>query len=349
MNQQMNVLFIGLGGIGQRHLRILNELFPEYKITAYRKNKRTFEICDNLKINKRVNIEDKYSIISFNSIDQALKSSPDFAIVSNPTSLHVSTALQLAKEKIPILIEKPLSDSTEGLDELVHLSEVNNTFIMVGYMMRFNPCAKLLKQYIDDGALGRIYNIIINVNSYMPSWHEYEDYKEFYAGRKDLGGGVILTEIHEIDLLHWFFGPPIRVTAIGGKMSNLDIEVEDTVSVIMEQNHNKHTFPISINMSFVQKTPLRDFLILGEYGQLKWNILSNDLVFNDYEHDQHNKHVFPNFDRNDMFRDQMNHFIECLNNKKSPITEIKKIMGGHKTALAIKESMGKKEFTFLEP
>ena len=88
--------------------------------------------------------------------------------------------------------------------------------------------------------------------------------------------GVFQGLLDPIDLLYWLFGKPAKVAAIGGKLSNLQFDVEDTVSILMEQFEGTHFFPVSINMSFVQKTPLRDLMILGEFGSLKWDILKND-------------------------------------------------------------------------
>ena len=340
-------LFIGLGGAGQRHLRILKELQPDIQVAAVRKRGRTFEIRDDMRPDNSVNLEDKYKIQRFKHISDSMVFQPDFAIVANPTSLHVETVIELVENRIPVLVEKPISNSNDGLDKLLFLSKGNETPVMVGYMMRFNPCVKLLKRYLDKIALGRIYNIIVNINSYMPAWHGYESYNEFYAGRKDLGGGVVLTEIHEIDLLYWFFGRHSKLAAIGGNISNFKIDVEDTVSVIMEQNDNTNCFPVSVNMSFVQKTPVRNFLILGEFGRLEWDIINNRLQFDDYEHDLHETHQFPEFDRKDMFRDQMNHFLDCLKNSTSPLTELGKVLGGQYTALAVKEALAKQHFAVL--
>jgi predicted dehydrogenase len=335
----VKVLFIGLGGIGQRHLRILKKLYPDSEIAAVRSRGRTFEIGDNLMPDNNVDLVEKYNIHTFTSISEAKEFSPDFAIVANPTSMHISTAEELVKNKIPVLIEKPVSNTTEGLENLLALSHENETPVMIGYMMRFHPCAIQLKSYIDDNALGNIYSAIVTVNSYMPSWHQYEGYNKFYAGQKKLGGGVVLTEIHEIDLLHWLFGAPDKIYAVGGKLSNLDLDVEDTVSVLMEQKINDRLFPVNINMSFVQKAPIRKMLILGEYGSLDWDISNNILRLDDYENNIHKEHNFPEFERNDMFSDQMKNFIGSLQNGVIPLSALENVIGGHMTALSIRKAI----------
>ena len=107
MSECMKVLFIGLGGIGQRHLRILKKILPDAKISAVRHSGRVNEITDTLQLNSDVNIERKYDIDIYTSIEEAVIDKPDFAIVANPTSLHVETAFELVKNKIPVLSLSP--------------------------------------------------------------------------------------------------------------------------------------------------------------------------------------------------------------------------------------------------
>ena len=335
----MKVLFIGLGGIGQRHLRILKSIMPNAAISAVRHSTQVSEITDTLELNDDVNIVKKYNIKIYHSLDKAMIAKPDFAIVANPTSLHVVTANKLVENKIPVLLEKPISNSDHGVDDLVALSLKNNTPVMIAFMMRFHPCAILLDKYIRDQVLGNIYNISINVNSYMPSWHKYEKYNSFYAGRNDLGGGVVLTEIHEIDLLNNFFGMPDELYAIGGKRSPLDLDVEDNVSVLMGYKRNGSEFAVTLNMSFVQQAPIREFRIFGEYGSILWNISENSIVLNDYTNGFIDEHCFDEFQRNDMFRDQMTHFIESIENNRIPLTDLSNVIGGHRISLNIKKSL----------
>jgi len=336
----MKVLFFGLGGIGQRHLRILKMLQPNVEIAAVRGIGRKFEIGDDLCPNYEIDIVSKYSISVYSSLESALDFRPHFAVVSNPTSLHVSTSKALLECGIPVFLEKPISDSMEGLNELLILSREKNISVMVGYMMRFNPCSLRLKDLIENKRIGRIYSINLNINSYMPGWHRYERYNEFYAGVKSLGGGVILTEIHELDLLTWYFGTPERLWAVGGKLSDLDIDVEDTVSILMEQKFDGDSFPINISMSFVQPAPYRKMIILGEKGKIEWDIGAAELEVVDKIEKTQEVFRIPGFQRNEMFVDQLNHFTECLQKGKEPVTSLFNVIDGHLVALTIKEALG---------
>ena len=335
----MKVLFVGLGGIGQRHLRNLRTIIPDLEVGAIRTKGRTFEISNELIPDYNTNIISKYNIKTFASINEAVTFEPDFAVVTNPTSAHIRTVNELVNNKIPAFMEKPISDNYDGLDQLLKNSEENNIPVMIGYMMRFHPCSVKLNNILRDERLGKIYSVVLMVNSYMPGWHKYEKYNEYYVGQKCLGGGVVLTEIHELDLLHWFFGSPKKLSVVGGKLSSLDIDVEDTVSVLCEQEFNENRFPVNISMSFVQQAPYRRMLVFGEFGKIEWDIMRSEIVVEDIVHDVKETYNDPGFERNDMFIKEMEHFIECLSSKRTPITALQNVIDGHLTALKIKTSL----------
>jgi predicted dehydrogenase len=341
----MKALFIGLGGIGQRHLRNLLKLRPDVQIAAVRHKGRTFEITDTLTANHDVNIVDKYQIKVYSTLNDALSFYPDFALVTNPTSLHLSTCQELVDYGIPVLVEKPLSATPEGLANLLNSAFKKKVEVAVGYQLRFHPCAKKLKSLIDQNYLGKLFSVQILINSYMPEWHPYENYKDYYVGRKDLGGGVVLTEIHEIDLLHWYMGTPNKLWAVGGKLSSLDLDVEDTVDVLIEYEFNGTKLPVSIHMSYVQPPPSRQFIIRGEKGTLTWE-MGNGIIMNSIS--QNSEHFIPeNFERNQMFIDLIADFMDSIESGKPSKTSLKKIIGGHKTALRIKDSLVSGKITTL--
>ena len=87
----------------------------------------------------------------------------------------------------------------------------------------------------------------------MPGWHPYEDYRALYAARADLGGGVVLSQIHEFDYLYALFGLPRRLFAIGGHLSHLEIDVEDVASTLMEFNVDGHILPVHLQQDYLQR------------------------------------------------------------------------------------------------
>ena len=120
---------------------------------------------------------------------------------------------------------------------------------MVGFQLRYSPVILKIKEILDSGILGKLLSIRSEVCEYMPWFHKYEDYREIYASKESLGGGVVLTQIHEIDFLIHLFGMPKSLYAIGGKRSKLEIDVEDNVDVLMDMNG----IAVSLHMDFLQK------------------------------------------------------------------------------------------------
>ena len=334
----MKALFIGLGGAGQRHLRNLLQLLPDVEIAAVRNQKRSFEITPTLQADHGVDILQKYGIKEYPNIDEAANFHPDFAIVANPTSAHLETCQKLVDLKIPHFVEKPISADLEGMAELVESVEKSKILLAVGYQMRFHPLAQKMKDLLVQEALGRIFSVQININSYMPDWHSYESYKDYYVGRKDLGGGVVLTEIHEIDLLSWFFGMPKRLWAIGGTYSDLDIEVEDTANALLQYDSKQGSFPVNVHMSYAQKTPGRYILVHGENGSLHWDI-QEGLRYQNVSNHEDEFFSFKKFERNQMFLDLMSDFLNALDSGNAPLAPLSDILGGQLIALTIKKSL----------
>jgi predicted dehydrogenase len=339
----VKALFVGLGGVGQRHLRNLRRLRPDAELLAVRTRGRSFEIKDDLTPDHGVDIVKKYAIRVFGRIEDAAKAMPDFAIVSNPTSLHVETTCGLLKRGIPVLLEKPISDSEEGLDELVELSRKKGVPVMVGYMMRFHPSAERMEGLLKAQAIGPVHSAVLISHSYVPSWHNYEQPKEFYAGSRSLGGGAVLTEIHELDLLHWYFGAPRRLWALGGKMSALGLDVEDTASSLLEFEQGGRCFPVSVNVSFAQTVPLRRFMVFGERGRIQWDILADRIAVEDHARGLNDVFEVPGFQRNDLFVRELEHFLDCLATKQEPKTALPLVLAGHCTALKIRAAVLPKE------
>lgn len=340
----MRALFYGLGGIGQRHLRLFRELQPDAEIGAVRVKNRQFEINDSLAADNCVDLTQKYDIKTFPSTKQALDFRPDIAIVANPTSAHVTTALELLAHGIPVFVEKPLSHSMSGVNKLLRLSKDNNVPLFVGYMMRFHPAAIKLKELIEKKVVGKIYNVHVAINSYFPNWHPYESYTDLYAASKVLGGGVVLTEIHEIDLLCWYFGAPSRVASMGGTLSQLDIDVEDTASILMQNSFDSYPFFTTIQMSFVQKHLLRELTIQGEHGYLRWDISTGKINLSNHYNKLNKEWGYADVERNDLFRSQLRHIIDSIQNGSNVERGHDAIVTTQLTAMGIHRSLESGQF-----
>ena len=251
---------MGYGSIGKRHTdNLLN--IGKLEIIVYSKNKESFKL-----VKKGVKI--------CTSFKDALKEKPDISIICNETSFHVDTAIKLAKINSHLFIEKPLSHSLVNLTKLLKIVKRKKLITMVGCNMRFHDGIKSIKKLLDKNELGQIFSVTAENGSYMPDWHPGEDYRISYASNKKMGGGVVLTQIHEIDYLFWFFGKVSNVLSISDKLSDLQLDVEDFSSSILKFKNN---IVAEIHLDYYQKPSVRKCKIIGRKGKIIWNYENNHL------------------------------------------------------------------------
>lgn len=334
----MKILFIGLGSAGQRHLRNLKRILgDDVQLIAYRvrKFKRMFD--DNLNVVENQDVQAAYNIQVFDDLLEALQEKPDIAFIANPNSMHIETALQVAKEGVDIFLEKPVSDSMEGLDELISVVEEKKIILYVGYQMRLHPCIMKLKKDIDKKRIGEIVSVDCQMGELLSQMHKYEDYRDMNEAKKSTGGGVVLCQIHELDYLCWIFGMPAEVYSVGGKYSSLEIEVEDGATTICKYDSNGHVFPVVVHQDFLQTPPVRQCKVIGTEGQIEVDLLQNRYVLFDKKTVKEER--FANFSRNDMFMEEVKCFMDYVKTRKQETLTLQEGIKSLKIALAIKESM----------
>lgn len=336
----MRVLFCGLGGIGQRHLRNLRFILgDDLDVHAFRVRRQMHKLHDNLSIEPEANVEIDYSIVVHTSLHQAIAIKPDAVFVCNPSSLHTQVALAAAKAGAHIFIEKPVANSMDGLDELLEIVSSNKLVCYVGYNFRFHPGLMRLKSLVEEQYFGNIVSVKAEIGEYLPNWHIYEDYRDMYAARKDLGGGVILSQIHEMDLIYWYFGLPDTIICRGGKLSNLDIDVEDTATSLMQYDGMYGRFPIILHQDFIQRPPTRTFKIAGDKGVAKIDLIQQMLHIYNHHGELKEALDYSSFQRNNMFLQQTEHFIECIRKKEKPQADLYTGIQSLRLALAAKKSL----------
>jgi predicted dehydrogenase len=337
----MRVLFVGLGGIGQRHLRNLRLILgSEVQVSAYRVRGLSTTVNDRLEIESGVNFEEKYGVKVHRQLDEALAVPPDAVFICNPTRMHIPVALAAAKAGAALFIEKPLSDSLDGVEALRELVAARGLVTLVAYQLRFHPLLRGLKAIVTDDSFGRPVAVRADVAEYLPSFHPYEDYRQLYASRQALGGGVVVSQIHEFDYLFSLFGLPARIFAVGGRLSRLEIDVEDVASVLMEYDGGGgRRFPVHLHQDYLQKPPSRTCMVLGEGGKVMIDFHALTLTYFDEKGAVRSQLAYPKFNRNQLFIDEMRHFLSCVAGKEAPIVPLESGLQSLRMALAAKQSI----------
>ena len=336
----MKILIAGLGGIGQRHVRNLRTLLgPQAEIVAYRVRRDSPTLTDSLGVEPGADVDEKYGLRVMTDLDDALGEGPDAVLVCNPSSLHLSVALKAARAGAGLFIEKPVSADLDGVGELIQLVESQRLVGLVGYQMRFHPCLVRVATLLAKGAIGRVVAVRIEVGEYLPGWHTYEDYRQMYASRTDLGGGVILSQIHELDYVYWLFGMPRRVFALGGHLTRLEIDVEDTASILLECSVDGRAIPVHVHQDYIQRPSSRTCEIVGDAGKILVDLRLLTLTAYDGEGNVIESLENPGFERNQLFLDEMTHFLSCLAGRESPRVSVRDGARSLAIALAAKKSI----------
>jgi predicted dehydrogenase len=323
--KNIKFLVVGAGSIGSRHLRNLIAL-----------GARNVEVCEPAAVSRR-KLSEWFRGPVHTRLSSALKSKPDAVLITTPTHLHTPAAIECAKAGCHLFIEKPLSHEMKDLEKLAGLVNRKGLVCLVGCNMRFHPGLMLLKQCLEKGKIGTVWGVRMQFGHYLPNWRPGRDYRKTYSARGEQGGGVILDCIHELDYARWFFGHVSQAVAYAPKGSILGIDVEENVNIMLSTRHNAW---IEIHLDYLQKAYKRRCSVFGENGALEWDWQIPGVRWFDAGSKTW-KHLGANlqFETNDMYLSEMQHFLRCLCKKEEPIQNLKRAGEVLCLALALKKSL----------
>jgi predicted dehydrogenase len=319
----LRALLVGLGSIGQRHARNLRTLLgADVELLAYRARGLSHLIVDGGVADPRDTVADQLAICELTDLNEAIARRPHVAFICNPTRLHLPVAQRLADAGCHLFIEKPVSDTLDGVDELARTVSDRDLVAVVGCQLRFHPLLRRVYALLSEHAIGRVIAARIAVGEFLPGWHPYEDYRTSYAARRDLGGGVILTLIHELDYAFWLFGAPRTLFAVGGHLSDLELDVEDTASILMNCGTEARALPVHVQMDFLQRPPTRGCEIIGSAGKITVDLVGATLRHYDADGKLADELVAADHERNRLFLDELTHFLACVRRREQPLVPL---------------------------
>ena len=257
----MKVLIIGLGSIALKHIKALQELYPSVVIYALR---RKGELSKKL--------EGVIEVFNINDIEVDTLS---FILISNPTAVHYQTIKEVIAYKKPLFIEKPLfSDLSKEANELVTKVEKQETPTYVACNLRFLECIAKVKELIVGK---RINEVNVYCGSYLPDWRPNVDFRKVYSANKEMGGGVHIDLIHELDYVYWLFGAPIHTQSFFSNKSSLNITAYDYANYLWEYDD----FSVSVVLNYYRRDSKRTLEILTDEGTYLVDLLKNTILYND--------------------------------------------------------------------
>lgn len=331
----MKFLIVGLGSIGRRHLRNLLAL-GEKDLVLLRSHRSTLP-------------DDELAGFPVETdLAEALRvHRPQAVIIGSPTSLHLDAAVPAARAGCHILLEKPVSHSLERLDDLREGMQQTGSRVLVGFQFRYHPTLNKARELIAHGLLGTPLAAHAHWGEYLPNWHPWEDYRQSYAARADLGGGVIVTLTHPLDYLRFILGEVAEVWSFNGHLSPLELDVEDAAEIGLKFSAGAVG---GVHLNYFQRPPVHRLEVVGTQGTLRWDnadgvlqFLRMPAEFGTYRADPPAAQVEtfsppPGFERNDLFLAQTRHFIEVAAGTAEPVCTLEDGVQAMKIALAAKES-----------
>ncbi len=208
-SEKKSILMCGLGSIGKRHARILKKNFP-HDLWALRTG-----------LGQEKN---DLGIPELHSWEEVARRRFDCAFITNPTFLHIRTALECARRRMHLFLEKPIDCQLTGLDELLTLVEKNRLTGYVAYPLRFHPEIRRLKERLKGE---KILSSRIVCSSWLPDWRPDQDVQKSYSAHRDQGGGVLLDLSHELDLVASLFGEVSKIEGSLQRRGNVTVDAED--------------------------------------------------------------------------------------------------------------------------
>jgi predicted dehydrogenase len=331
----MKFLIAGLGSIGRRHFRNLMAL-GEKDIVLLRTRKATLPDDELAGFPVETNLEEALQMHK-----------PDAVIVANPTSMHMDVAIPAAEAGCHILLEKPVSHSLERLAILQNAAQKTAAKILVGFQFRYHPTINKARELIQSNAMGKILTAHAHWGEYLPQWHPWEDYRQSYAARADLGGGVIVTLTHPLDYLRYLLGDVKSLWSFNGHISPLEVDVEDVAEIGLKFANGAVG---AVHVNYFQRPPVHRLEIVGTNGTLRWDNADGILhfyrmpaPFGSYS-DQPSAPVIESFlppegfERNQLFLAQTRHFIEIVRGEKDPVCTLEDGIMALRLALAAYQS-----------
>ena len=300
------VLVVGLGSIGERHVRNLLAL-GQRDVTVLRREAKPPRTLSGAEFR------------TVTGVDEGFERHPAAVIVATPTALHTELLARAVEDGVPTLVEVPLAHTLDGLEQIAERARERGVPVLMGHNLRFHPALRAVREAVLRGDVGDVLYSQAQFGEYLPDAHTWEDYRGRYEARADLGGGVILTSIHEIDHACWLFGPVATVTCVARRRA-LDGDVEDTAMMVLEHESGVLS---QITLDFVQRPYRRWLQVVGSEGTIEWE-LRGDRVrrFSAAAGEWEDALVLDDYDVGETYLDELRHFARVVRGEEEPVADL---------------------------
>lgn len=254
-----------------------------------------------------------------NNFEDALAFNAEIAVIACPATFHIEYARALLLNGCHLLIEKPIAASFFDVRDFKNLIKNSNLCCQVGYNLRHSNAFRKFKNFtIEEKLVGEILYVKSVFGQYLPTWREHIDYRKSVSAKKSLGGGILLEISHEIDYLIWLIGDFKWVSAWTGKLSDLEVDVEDTANITCEFNAKLLSNKVmgSIHLDFIRQDQTRTCEIIGTNGTMRFDAINNEIFIKKNNRTDWEQIYKSNESRDDSYRIQLSYFLDSIRSEK---------------------------------
>lgn len=297
-----HILIIGSGSVGKRHARNFSALGCRISCMDPRVD-RNVELATETPIDK-----------AFTSVEEALAASKfDGAIICSPPHAHVLQTEACLEAYLPVLLEKPVCQDLAGARYLVEAAKRLGVPVLLGYTWRWWPPLGRVRALLAERAVGTLRHVRFVMSAHLADWHPWERYQDFFMAQRELGGGALLDESHWTDLACWMFGEPEAVNARIEKLSDLEIDTDDNVDMLLIYPNGLR---VSLHLDLYGRPHEKSITFVGETGTIRWSADPNQVAVGHGITGWNYTDLFE-CERNEMFVAMAQEFIKVLSGERS--------------------------------
>ena len=301
----MRLAVVGLGSIGRRHLQNFRAVGVD-ELTAY-----------DAAPAQRDSAARQFPFASITPTLEAALDGAQGVVICTPPDSHLAIARMGVDRSAHLMIEKPLTQSTAGVETLLRECDGKGLRVLTGYNWRYWPPMQMVEKMLKAGRIGALRAARTEYAYHLSTRYPGADYRTFYMADAKQGGGCLLDESHAIDYMGWLCGEITEVSAVVAHISSLEITTDDLADLTVRFASGAIG---SIHMNLFAWNVHSHFELMGEQGVIQWRRLENDIRL--FDPTANRWEVYPSSGQlNDMYVEEAKHFIACMRGETKPVCD----------------------------